>query len=119
MTVTLTVEQVDSLTGADCHRFDITLAASLLDRRPGTPPPNMTTSGRSRVVGAGCMGDRRRPCPPHVDSTTTDGGHVGDAGRLFVCGSDVGLARSVRLSNVCDGRPQELLNLSRARWAHI
>jgi len=119
MTVTLTVPQVESLTGVVVTDSDIQLASQLLEDQTGYTPtehaderavPELSVQAAWSIVAG------RVHRMLHDDETTAV---TSEAQGDYSYSVDVGLARSVRFSNVCDGRPQELLNGSRARWVHV
>lgn len=119
MPATLTVGQVESLTGATVADTDITLAASLIDSQTGHTPSEHVDE---RLIAAlqvqaawALVAVRVHRMLTTDDTTAVTSETQGD----YSYAESVTLAQSLRWSNVCDGRPQELLNLHRARWAHI
>ena len=119
MTVTLTVAQVENLTGSTVTDADINLASQLMDDQTGYTPSEHNDDRAISVLNvqaAWAIVAARVHRMLHDDDTTAVTSETqGD----YSYAADVGLIRATRFSNVCDGRPQELLNLNRARWSHI
>lgn len=119
MPATLTPAQAEALTGVTVTENDITLAASLIDSQTGHTPSEHVDErliSLLQVQAAWAMVATRVHRMLTTDDTTAVTSETqGD----YSYSEDAGLARALRWSNVCDGRPQELLNLSRARWLHI
>lgn len=119
MPVTLTVDQVESLTGAVVSENDITLAQSLIDSQTGHTPSEHVDErllSSLQVQAAWSLVAVRIHRMLNADDLTAVTSETqGD----YTYAESVTLAQSLRWSNVVDGRPQELLNLSRARWVHL
>lgn len=119
MAVTLSPSVVTDLTGVtDVSSHDITLAGQLIDDQTGyTPDEHNTTRAipELTVLAAWSMVAVRvhRMLTEDISAVTSE--TQGD----YSYSEDAGLANVLRFSNVCDGRPLELLNVHRARWAHI
>ena len=118
MTVTLTVDEVESFTGVTVNVYDIDLAAQLLDDQTGHTPTEHNTERAVPVLtvqAAWALVAVRVHRMLNEDVSPVSSETQGD----YSYSEDAGLARTLKFSNVTDGRPRELLNLDRARWAPL
>lgn len=119
MPATLTVGQVEALTGVTVTDNDITLAASLIDSQTGHTPSEHVDerliASLSVQAAWSLVAVRVHRMLTGDDTTAVTSETQGD----YSYSESVTLAQSLRWSNVTDGRPQELLGLSRARWVHL
>jgi len=117
--VTLTVDDVEAFTGRTVTDDDIALAASLIDEQTGYTVTEHTTDrgiATLSVQAAWAMVAVRVHLMLHdIGDEAVTSETQGD----YTYGEDVKLAATYRFGNVTDGRPSELLNRDRARWAHI
>ena len=119
MTVTLSAAEVLTFTGSVVTADEISLASSLIDEQTGYTPsehadergiPSLSVQAAWALVAV-----RVHRMMTGDDTTAVTSETQGD----YSYNEDATLARSFKWSNVTDGRPHELLNLSRARWVHI
>lgn len=119
MPASLTVGQVETFTGVVVTDNDITLASSLIDSQTGSTPSEHVDERLVPVLSVqaawSLVAVRVHRMLTADDVTAVTSETQGD----YSYSEDATLARSLRWSNVTDGRPQELLALSRARWAHL
>ena len=119
MAVTLSVAQVDSLTGVAVSDADIALASSLIDNQTGSTPDEHATERQIAVLSVQAAW---AIVAGRVHRMLTDDGTgaiTQESQGDYSYAESVTLAQTVHFSNICDGRPAELLNLHRARWGHI
>jgi hypothetical protein len=118
-TVALTPSDVSWLTGRTVKEEDIALAASLIDEQTGyTVDEHVDERGVSvmQVQAAWAMvAVRVNLMLSDVGSEAVTSETQGD----YTYTEDAKIAATFRFGNVTDGRPSELLNRDRARWAHI
>ena len=119
MPATLTPTEAAALTGATVTVDEITLAGSLIDEQTGyTPSEHVDERGLSvlQVQAAWALvAVRVHRMLTGDDTVAVTSETQGD----YSYSEDPTLAKSVRWSTVVDGRPQELLGISRARWGHL
>jgi len=119
MPATLTPTEAAALTGATVTVDEITLAGSLIDEQTGyTPSEHVDERGLSvlQVQAAWALvAVRVHRMLTGDDTVAVTSETQGD----YSYSEDAAVAKSVRWSTVVDGRPQELLGISRARWSHL
>jgi hypothetical protein len=111
--------EVEAMTGRDVSADDITLAASLIDDQTGYTPTEHVSEraiSETAVKAAWSMvAVRVRTMLEGVGDEAVSAEVQGD----YSYNESVTLAGKFRFSDVTDGRPSELLNISRARWVHL
>jgi len=118
MALTLSTVQVEEFTGATVADYHVDIAAELVHEQTGyTVDEHVDDRGiaTSSVRAAWAM------CAARVAKALSDDGDeaiISESQGDYSYSEDPATARAVRLGRITDGKPTELLQLSRAFWVH-
>jgi len=126
MPVTLTVPEVSDLTGVTVSSDDITMAASdditmaaaLIDEQTSYTVDEHVTD---RLVAEILVKAGWAMCAVRVSRLLSEDGDaavISETQGDYSYTEDAGIARSLKLGQITDGRPAELLRLPRGYWVH-